>query len=245
MTAIRACLEEVRRSLSIVIPAFNEEARVPGTVEHIASYLRAHRYDAEIIVVDDGSTDATSARLNHLGEAIPELSVLTHAKNTGKGFAVRAGILRARHDAVLFSDADLATPFGEIEKLWPRFDEGHDVVIASRRAVDSQIRVAQPWHRRVMGVTFSALVSVLGVRGISDTQCGFKLFRTEQARKLFEPLRSKGFAFDVEILRRARRLGFRVAEVGVVWANHPDSRIRPLRDSVDMLIEMLSARVRT
>jgi len=227
------------RSLSVVIPAFNEEARLPETLPRIHAFLVERGYDAEIIVVDDGSRDRTSERVNALRSSLPMVRLRTHARNTGKDFAVLAGVREATRDALLFTDADLSTPIEDVERLWKDYDRGFDVVIGSRRHPDSVIPIAQPAHRRIMGHVFSGMVSLLCLRGIRDTQCGFKLFRTEVLRRIAPRLRTQGFAFDVEILMRAREMGFPIAEVGVRWSDDRRSRIRPIQDSSRMLVQLL------
>lgn len=231
---------QLHRALSVVIPAYNEERRLPGTLEAVSSYLESRGIEAEILVVDDGSRDGTRAAAERL--RLPTVRVLGYPRNRGKGYAVRTGVLAATRDPVLFTDADLSTPIEDLEILWACLDQGCHVAIASRLLAQSRILVRQPWHRRMVGRTFAGVVSLLAVRGFRDTQCGFKLFRSEAARRLFAPLRTVGFAFDVEVLLRARRLGLRVAEVPVRWVNSPDSRIHPVRDSGRMLVEILRMR---
>jgi dolichyl-phosphate beta-glucosyltransferase len=231
------------RSLSVVIPAYNEEARLPRTVERIHEFLVHRSYDAELLVVDDGSRDRTLSVARDLSRSLPLLRVITHPTNHGKGFAVRSGILAATRDAVLFSDADLSTPIEDIDLLWPWHDRGYDIVIASRRGDEgSKIGIPQPAYRRGMGKVFNLLVSMFGIRGFHDTQCGFKLFRREPARRVFSTLRTQGFAFDVEVLLRARRLGYRTREVLVRWDDQPGSHVDPVRDSARMLLEVLRMR---
>jgi dolichyl-phosphate beta-glucosyltransferase len=142
----------------------------------------------------------------------------------------------------LFSDADLSTPIEELERMWAWYEQGHDLVIASRSMADSRILVRQSWYRRGIGRAFNQLVGVLAVRGFKDTQCGFKLFAASAAKKIFAGLRTRGFAFDVEVLMRARRYGFRIAEVPVRWVNDAASKVHPVRDSVRMLVEILRLR---
>ena len=231
-----------RRSLSVVIPAYNEEQRLPRTLREIHAFLVERDYDAEILVVDDGSRDATLERTRELARSLPLLRVLTYGANRGKGFAVRTGVLAASKKAVLFCDADHSTPIGDIDHLWREYDGGADVVIASRHLERSRIMVRQPAYRRVLGRGFNFIVSLFAVRGIHDTQCGFKLFRADAARQIFDGLRTKGFAFDVEALMRARRFRRRVAEVPVRWINAPDSRVRAVRDSWRMFVEILRMR---
>jgi dolichyl-phosphate beta-glucosyltransferase len=230
------------RSLSVVIPAYNEAVRLSPTILAIHQFLVDRNYDGEILVVDDGSRDGTRQEIEKFQRSLPMLRILGYDKNRGKGFAVRTGMLAATREAILFSDADLSTPIREIDRLWPWFDSGYDVVIASRSKESSHVAAHQAFYRENMGRVFNALVSILAIRGIRDTQCGFKLFRKETARRLFSELRTNGFAFDVEILVRARDQRKKIAEVGVHWMNSPDSRVHPLKDSARMLLELLRMR---
>ena len=230
------------RSLSIVIPAYNEERRLPETLARVHDFLVRQCYDAEIIVVDDGSRDGTSEKVATLMDQMPLLRLRTLAKNSGKDCAVVSGIQMSSRESVLFTDADLSTPIEEIERLWKKYDRGYDVVIGSRRLPDSIIPVRQPLHRRAMGHVFTGMVSLFCLRGIRDTQCGFKLFRTEAIRQVIPLLRTRGFAFDVEILMRARALGFRIAEVGVRWSDAAGSQIRPFKHSSRMFLQLLRMR---
>jgi dolichyl-phosphate beta-glucosyltransferase len=230
------------RSLSIVIPAYNEERRLPGTLERIRAHVGGPGYDAEIIVVDDGSRDGTLKTVRKLRDSMPFLRDVSYGANRGKGYAVRAGVAAATKDAILFSDADLSTPIEDLEKLWGWYGRGWDVVIASRALPGSLREKRQPLYRELMGDVFRWLVSLLVVRGFRDTQCGFKLFRASAARRIFERVRTDGFAFDVEVLMRARELGYRTAEVPVVWRDSPASRVRPVRDSARMLLDLLRMR---
>lgn len=238
----RAHPAAVSRSLSVVIPAFNEESRLPRTLRDMDAYLRGSGYDAELIVVDDGSLDRTRSVAESLRSDIPYLRVLGYRPNRGKGFAVRTGVLAATRGAVLFSDADQSTPIAEVSRFWPWLDQGYGAVIASRAVAGSDILVPQPIHRRVLGRIFRELVSALAVRRLRDTQCGFKLFRADAARAVFRDLRTPGFAFDVEALLRTLRLGYSVAEVGVRWSDSRESKVRGFRDGTRMLVELLRMR---
>ncbi len=227
------------RSLSVVIPAFNEERRLPATLREVHSYLCQDEYDFELLVVDDGSYDGTRQASIQLESELPMLRTIGYAVNRGKGYAVRTGVLSSTRDAILFMDADHSTPIAEIESLWPLLGRGYDVAIGSRRMQGSRSVVRQPAHRILMGRIFHEIISVAGLRGIQDSQCGFKLFRREVAIKLFSTLKTYGFAFDVEILLRARQLGYRLAEIGVQWVNSSDCRVNALRDSARMFLEVL------
>ena len=225
--------------LSVVIPAYNEERRLPATLNAVLADLRGRRRPFEVLVADDGSSDAT-ARLAR--EAGPEVRVLRLA-HRGKGAAVRDGVLASSGDLVLVTDADLSTPIEEVDLLVAAL-EGCEVAIGSRNVAGARVAVRQRLDRRVMGRVFNLLVRVLLLPGLQDTQCGVKLFRRDVALAVFERCQSDGFAFDVEALSLARRLGHRVAEVPVEWRNSPDSRVRPLVDVPRMFWELLTIRRR-
>jgi dolichyl-phosphate beta-glucosyltransferase len=211
--------------LSVVIPAYNEGRRLPPTLEKIQRHLagRAH----EIVVVDDGSQDDTAARAAAAG-----VTVLRNEGNRGKGYSVRRGMLQARGDRRLMTDADLSTPIEELDRLMAKMDEGYDIVIASRALPESNIEVRQPWYRENMGRLFNFCVRVLALPGLHDTQCGFKLFTAEAAAKAFAPARLDGFSFDVEALFVARRHGCRIAELPVTWRNDEATRVDTFKGAV-------------
>lgn len=228
--------------LSVVVPAYNEEKRIGFSLFRIKEYLQSRHLSSEIILVDDGSTDRTAEVSREIMEGYPDFRVITLPQNRGKGAAVRAGMLQARGELVLFTDADLSTPIEELEKFLPLIREGYDLVIGCRALPESIIKERQSWLRERLGKCFNLLVRLLVMRGFRDTQCGFKLFRKEAAREIFFRLETEGFAFDVEALLLARRLGFRVAQVPVVWINHPQSRVRLVRGSLSMFIDLLKIR---
>jgi len=211
-------------SLSVVVPALNEEDRLPRTLERIGSHLGRRRERYELVVVDDGSRDRTAERAQAAGA-----TVLRNETNRGKGYAVRRGMLAARGARRLMTDADLSTPIEELDRLCARMDEGHDVVIGSRARPGARIEVRQPWYRESMGRLFNLFVRALVVPGVTDTQCGFKLFSAAAARDVFSSARLDGFSFDVEVLFLARRKGYRIAEVPVVWRNDAASRVSLVR----------------
>lgn len=202
----------------------NEAERLPRTLERIATHLGGRRGTWEIVVVDDGSRDRTAERAEAAGA-----TVLRNEANRGKGYAVRRGMLAARGARRLMTDADLSTPIEELERLGARMDEGHDVVIGSRALPGARIEVRQPWYRENMGRLFNLFVRALAVPGVMDTQCGFKLFTAAAARDVFSAMRLDGFSFDVEALFLARRKGYRIAEVPVVWRNDAASRVSLVR----------------
>lgn len=221
--------------LSVVIPAFNEAARIGPTIEKISAFLERKDYVSEIVVVDDGSTDGT---VDVAGEAIEDRfpgKVISNTQNRGKGYTVREGVLASEGRFVLFTDADLSTPIEEYDKLLGWMDEGYDVAIGSRALPDSDVQVPQSFLREKMGKTFNWLVRHFVLPGIQDTQCGFKLFRKEAARDVFSRLQIHGFGFDVEALVLCEELGYRVREVPVIWRNSPPSRVRLFGSSLAML----------
>jgi dolichyl-phosphate beta-glucosyltransferase len=237
-------MTEERPRLSVVIPAYNEEGRIVLTVSRILDYLAAHGGSAEVLVVDDGSTDQTAQIAEELAAQHPMLHVLRQPRNIGKGAAVRRGVLESGGERVLFMDADLATPIEEVERLRIYLDQGYDVVIGSRGLAESDIRIRQPAFRELMGRTFNLMVRSLLLGGFRDTQCGFKLFTREAAQDLFERQTLDGFAFDVEILLLAKDLGYRVREVPVVWFHAPNSKVSPFTDASRMLADLIQLRAR-
>jgi dolichyl-phosphate beta-glucosyltransferase len=230
------------KSLSVVIPAYNEEKRLPKTVQDIERYLLANGYDAEILIVDDGSRDHTKQEAEALEKSLTLVRAISYPKNQGKGNAVRTGILEATRQLVVYTDADHSTPIDEVVPFAEYVDRGYGVVIGSRRVRQSELLVRQPLRRRAMGKVFQSLITLLGVRGFRDTQCGFKMFTRESGQRIFSRLKTRGFAFDVEVLMRAREMGYQIAEVGVHWRDAEGSRVDPIRDSIRMLIEILKMR---
>ena len=228
--------------LSIVIPAYNEEQRLERTVRDAVAYFRADGRAFELIVVDDGSRDDTSALARRLSDELPEVQLIRLAANHGKGYAVRTGVVNARGHKVLFADADGATPFAEIERLDAALEQGAEVAVGSRALEARGVRVQAKLYRRIIGRTFHALVELLTVRDIKDTQCGFKLFRAPVAHDLFSRMRMNGFSFDVELLVMASRRGYQVAEVPVNWCHQPGSKVRLTVDSLRMAIDLFRIR---
>jgi dolichyl-phosphate beta-glucosyltransferase len=231
--------------LSIVIPAYNESRRIGATLEAAVAYLADSHTSGEIVVVDDGSRDDTAALVARYAESHPMVRLLRNDRNRGKGYTVRHGVLEARGDAVLFCDADGSTPMAEASKLLAVLEAGQaDLAIGSRALPKSELARPQPWYRRAMGWGFRNLVRLIAIRGFRDTQCGFKAFRRDVAQAVFRRQTLDGFAFDVEVLFIARRLGYRVVEVPVRWLDSPDSRVRAGRDSARMLLDLFRIRVR-
>lgn len=232
----------VRPDISVVIPAFNEEARLEPTLRETAAYFRAQDRAAEILVVDDGSRDGTSALVARLARLYPEIRLFRLPGNRGKGYAVRVGVVNATGRLVLFADADGATPIAELERLEAAIDAGADVAIGSRALRASGVQVQARLYRRIIGRAFHLLVRTLAVRGIADTQCGFKLFRDSVAHDLFSRMRMNAFSFDVEVLLMASRAGYRIAEVPVNWTHKPGSRVNLALDSLRMARDLLVIR---
>jgi dolichyl-phosphate beta-glucosyltransferase len=230
--------------LAVVIPAYDEEARLGPTIERIRDYLDGRALDWQIVVSDDGSRDRTVAVAEAVAAGSPRIRVIGLGANRGKGAAVRAGMIaacRAGARRVLMSDADLATPIEELAKLEHELDAGADIAIGSRALASSDIQVKQHPAREMMGRTFNALVRALVMNGIRDTQCGFKLFSGASALDLFSRARIDGFAFDVEVLWLARGR-YRVVEVPVVWRHVEQSKVSPGRDAMRMLVDILRLR---
>ncbi|MFQ5855595.1 MAG: dolichyl-phosphate beta-glucosyltransferase [Anaerolineae bacterium] len=237
--------------LTVVIPAYNEAGRLPATLDRIFHYLNQQEYSAQVIVVDDGSTDGTAAAARRYDEKHHRVEVIENPHH-GKGATVRRGMLAAHGDIVLFSDADLSTPIEELERMLPWFEKGYDVVIGSREGTGAR-RYDEPFYRHFMGRVFNTLVRLLAVQAIQDTQCGFKAFRREVAHDLFSRMRlytgdgktvvgPMVTAFDVEILYLAQRLGYRIREVPVEWYYSNETKVNPLRDSWRNLRDVLAVR---
>ncbi len=249
--ALQTQTNDAPPALSIVIPAFNEAGRIVSTLEEITSSAAVAGSRFEVLVVDDGSTDATVKRAAEFASALAAslaedsssatgqacaIHVIPGGRHRGKGHAVRRGVLAARGEVILICDADLSTPLDQIDRLRPWLDRGFDVVIGSRRMDDSVLDPPQPRHRRVMDTVFRIIRRRCLLPDIRDTQCGFKCFSRDAAQAIFARATLNGFVFDCEVLALARRLGYRIKEVGVLWKNDPDSRVRPIRDAIAMLL---------
>ncbi len=226
--------------VSVVIPAYNEERRLPQTLARVNEYLTAQNYPSEILVVDDGSTDGTARGVEIFAHDHPLVQLIKN-DHRGKGYTVRTGMLAARGHIVLFSDADLSTPIEDLEKLLPWFERGYDIVIGSREGAGAQ-RMHEPFYRHLMGRAFNFIVQLLTVRGIEDTQCGFKAFRDEVAQDIFSRMLLYGdnaqqirggmvTAFDVEVLFIGHKSGYRIKEVPVQWRYGTETKVNPLKDS--------------
>ena len=230
--------------LSMVIPAYNEARRLPPTLARLRDYLDAGPDSYEVLVVDDGSDDDTVAVARGVASEWPQLEVLTLPHNQGKGAAVRMGMLHARGALRAFSDADLSTPIEELPRLRSRLGGACHVAIASRDAPGSDIQVHQPRWREFMGRTYNRILRLLVLPGIRDTQCGFKLFTSEAAEACFAPLDTFRFGFDAEVLVRAHRRGWEIAEVPVQWRHVEESRVGGIGDALRMLYDLVLLRFR-
>jgi len=228
-------------TVSIVIPAFNEAARIGNTIQKVRSFLETFPFSYELIIVDDGSADETPVIVER--HAFRGLRLVRNGVNHGKGFAVKQGILAATGDYVLFSDADLSAPIEEIEKLLDVATQDHaDVVIGSRAVDRSMIGVHQSTLREAGGIIFNMLVQLtLGLR-LHDTQCGFKLFDRKRVLSIFEKQRTSGFGFDPEVLFLAARQGLKIREVPVRWNHAEGSKIRFFQDGVGMFLDLVRIR---
>ena len=229
---------------SVVIPAYNEAERLPRYLEEVVTYFEGRGEPYEVLVVDDGSTDDTARAVLTAAHAHGAVRLSRLGRNQGKGAAVRRGMLDARGEYRLFADADGATPIGELKRLEPALVGGADLAIGSRVLVDPSVSVAARRHRVVAGRFFNWMVARIGLRGIADSQCGFKGFRAAAAEDLFGRLRTRGFGFDVELLLRARARGYRITEVAVNWADQPGSKVGVLKDGPRMLGQVLLAWLR-
>lgn len=230
--------------LSVIIPAYNERERLLPYLTEVTAFLGKRSEPYEVLLVDDGSSDGTAEMVQQFRTKEPAVTLLRLARNAGKGRAVRTGMLAARGELQLMADADGATPIQELERLEAAIADGADLAIGSRflASRDNRYTVVARWHRSVLGNTFNWIVQRLGIPGISDTQCGFKLFRKAVARDLFGAARVSGYGLDLELLYVAQRRGYRIAEVPVNWADQPGSKVRVLRDGLRMLLDLLAVK---
>jgi glycosyltransferase involved in cell wall biosynthesis len=242
---------EKKPYLSVVIPSFNELNSIKrGTLESVISYLKKQQYRWEIILSDDGSTDGTINQLKKFASKHKNVRLLTNI-HAGKGPTVKSGMLAANGQWRLYTDFDQSTPISEIEKLLSRTKHGFDVIIGSREMVGS-VRGDEPWYRHLMGRGFNILVQILAIPGILDTQCGFKLFSAKATDKLFRGLKIYGLqqergdaftgAFDVELLYLAKKYGYKIREVPIIWYHKQTNRVNPIKDSLRMLVDIIKIR---
>lgn len=233
-----------RPELSVVIPAYNEARRIGSTLRRIRDYAAAAPGRWELVVVDDGSVDGTAQVVQRLEPGRLAVRLLVNPANRGKGYSVRRGMRAAAGDRLLLSDADLSTPIEEVAKLLPWLERGYDVVIGSRDLPDSVLDPPQPLPRRLAAWAFRGLRRRLLLPEVRDTQCGFKLFTRPAAEAVFGRATVDGWLFDCEVLGLAVRLGYRVREVGVVWRNHPHTRVNAVREAARAVPTLLAIRRR-
>jgi len=236
---------ESNPELSIVIPCYNEEQRLPRTIEQIERYLAGKGLSHEVILVDDGSSDGTRTIMDAAAERNRSVRVEALPHNRGKGRALAEGVAAARGAEILVTDADLSTPIEELDRLSAELRKGAGVAIASRALPGSRVEVSQPIYRVLMGKAFNLLVQAVLLPGIWDTQCGFKLFRADVAHEVFAELTTDGFGYDPEVLYRAKKRGVRIAEVPVVWRNSAPTTVSPIKSSLDMFRHVLRIRFRS
>jgi dolichyl-phosphate beta-glucosyltransferase len=235
--------------LSVVVPAYNEAERIPKTLRRLHEYLGANSFAYEILVVLDGPIDSTREVLREMLFGIPHLKVIDRPVNRGKGFTVKEGMLRAGGRIRLFTDANNSTDIAHFDTMKPFFDDGYDLVIASRSskdATDAEQAVPQTWYKRWTGRLGNLFVQILAVRGIWNTQCGFKAFRAEAAERIFSQTRIEGWAFDIEVLALARAFNYKIGIIPAYWVNDVRSHVRPfdylkvLRDTVKVRTNFLA-----
>lgn len=230
-----------RPALSIIIPSYNEELRLPPSLTQIASYIQLSGRETEVLVVDDGSTDQTATVAETFRVRIPLLRVVRNGENRGKGYSVRHGMQKAQGEIVLFTDADLSAPIEEADKLIDALGE-FDVAIGSRAMNRDLITVHESKFREFAGIIFNKIVRVVLWLPFVDTQCGFKAFRRERCKIIFEQQRIERFGFDPELLYLARHHGLKSVEIPVRWAHSPATKVSMLRDSVQMLLDVFTIR---
>lgn len=228
--------------LSLIIPAYNEQDRVESRLAIITAYISSLPYSVELILVNDGSTDSTGEILAESAAANSAVRVVSYSPNRGKGFAVRQGVFASCGEYIAFSDADLSTPIDELAALFKAIEDGFDIAIGSRSVKGAQIKTHQPFYREFGGKSLNLLIRMFAVRGIMDTQCGFKLFRGDVAREIFGRCFLNGWAFDVEVLYLAQKMGCCIAETPVKWAHSEGSKVRPLQAGMQVIRDI--ARIR-
>ena len=227
--------------LSIIIPAFNEEERIKSTLPKIIHYCQNENFQYEIRIIDDGSQDKTTQVVKSVQAEYSHerIYLFRNHLNHGKGYAIKQGMLQARGRFVLFCDADLSTPIQEVKKLLTFLEKDYHIAIGSRGKNESMVITPQPWYRQYMGKFFNILVQLFVLKGIRDTQCGFKCFKKEAALNIFRIQKLWGFCFDVEVLVIARKKGYKICEVPIVWDNSKASRVHIIKDSSRMFLDLI------
>lgn len=230
--------------LSVIIPAYNEARRLPKTLEKVDEYLRKQTYDYEVIVVNDGSRDKTAEVVKNLQSQIKNLRLIDNKENHGKGYVVRQGILAASGEYRVFTDADNSTSIDQVEKMWPEFKKGYDIVIGSRDVDGAVLDPPQPWIRNIiLGEGFKLFRKIIiGLWRIEDSQCGFKGITRAASEKIFPKCKIDRFAFDPEILVIAKKLGYKIKEIPIHWKNDPESKVK-FKSIIRMAIDLIQIRL--
>jgi dolichyl-phosphate beta-glucosyltransferase len=236
--------DSARPYLSIVLPAYNEARRLPPTLEKLAEFMRECAFAVEVLIVVERGTDETLDIASRFAAGQANFQAIDNGPQRGKGHAVRSGMLRARGDFIFYMDVDLSVPLREIAAFLAHFEAhlDHDVLVGNRQHPQSRITRHQSAFRERLGQTFNSILQRLALSGLRDTQCGFKAFRREACREIFRRQQLDGFAFDVEVLLLAQRLGYGIADLPVEWINSPESKVRIVRDSLRMLRDTLRVR---
>jgi dolichyl-phosphate beta-glucosyltransferase len=212
--------------------------RIPGTLDFILAFLKKQPYETEVVICDDGSTDRT-VKIASEKLRFSLSQILVNPKNAGKGDAVRRGMLAAKGQYLLFSDADLSTPIEEVRRFLKFLEAGDDIVIGSRALEDSKVEIHQSFHRELMGRIYNLIARALSFKGIMDSQCGFKCFKSAVAKDLFALQKISGFSFDAEILFLAQKKGYKIREEPVIWRNSSQSRVQLIKDPIAMFFDLL------
>lgn len=228
--------------LTVIVPAYNEGERIIPTLESISGYLKKQEYEAEVIVVSNGSTDNTVEVSEGFKDKIKNLVVMDTPSKGGKGYAVQQGMKKAKGEYAVFMDADNATRLDEMDNFWKYFEQGYDIVIGSRALPESNITNPQPWYRKLLGKGGNVLIQVLLLPGIKDTQCGFKAFSKKANQSIFPYLTIFGWGFDFETLAIARNRGLNIKEEAITWHDDGDSKVKPVEAAVSTLKELFKIR---
>lgn len=237
---INVWIYKMKPYLSIIIPAHNEERRLPKAFGEIDAYLKTKEFEYEVLVVENGSHDKTADITRQYVKKMPYLK-LVEVDTRGKGLAVKAGMLEAQGDHRFICDADLSMPIAELDKFLTPDAKEYDIVIGSREG-EGALRVGEPWHRHLMGRILNMIIKITAVRGFEDTQCGFKMFSKRVAEDLFSIQRMHGIGFDVELMFVARKRGYKIKQIPITWYFDPDSRMKLFQDSLHMLLEIFEIR---
>jgi len=228
--------------LSVIMPAYNEEKLIKNTLVEVDGFLSKQGYNYEIIVIDDGSEDRTFDILNNLQSIIRNLSILKNDKNRGKGYSVKKGMLAAKGKFRLFMDADNSTTIDQISNFMPYLENGYDIAMGDRALKESEIKKSQSLYKKLLGDFGNILIQFIAVSGISDTQCGFKIFSEKSARDIFSKLTIDRWGFDIEILAIAKKMGYKIKAVPVIWKNREETKVRA-RDYIFTLKELFKIKI--